>query len=249
VLIGTTFRELGDRERFAVETWLKTPGIEVLFLGESTRDGFLQIVTPRRRLHYLDVPKRGDRVPRFDKMVEYAAIIAIQHDQALTCIMNADIYIQPEQIPFIEDYLIPRAKPFLAVGQRIEADGTYLPPCGCDYFIMPTTYAWEIKIPPFAIGRCTFDNWMMYNALQTGVPLIDLTRVFDVYHQKHPESAASRLGQDAQENLRLCRQSYPDWNPRKGWVSEATERPTKEEVYGLSRIRSSDSVSHLPASG
>jgi len=242
VLIGTTFRELGERERFAIETWLTCPGVDIQLLGHSTRKARRQIDSPHYRIRYASVLTTESGVPRFDSMVNTVSKWAMILGHDLACIMNADIYLDPQQFTHVEEYLLSRDDWFLAVGQRIEWDGSHLPPCGTDYYIFRASYGRDLKIPPFAFGRCTYDNWMMYNALKTGVPLIDLTGVFDVYHQKHPESASSRLGQDAQENLRLCRQSYPDWTPWKGWVNQATERPTKEEVYGLSRVCGSHSL-------
>ena len=52
-----------------------------------------------------------------------------------------------------------------------------------DYFIFPRHLFGDI--PPFAIGRAGWDNWMIYHAIQQSWQVIDLTPSHRVIHQKH----------------------------------------------------------------
>ena len=52
-----------------------------------------------------------------------------------------------------------------------------------DYFVFPRDLFREI--PPFAIGRPRWDNWMLYRARSLRVPLIDATQVMMAVHQNH----------------------------------------------------------------
>src|SRR5262249_11675516 len=124
--------------------------------------------------------------------------------QRLLCYVNADIIL-------LDDFLeamarIPYAR-FLAVGQRwnialerpwdfavpgwqgnlrrrVAAHGALHPPVGSDFFVFPHGCGLE-KLPPFAVGRQGWDNWMIYRARQLQVPVIDATPAATVIHQNH----------------------------------------------------------------
>ena len=53
-----------------------------------------------------------------------------------------------------------------------------------DYIIFPCTY--NISLPPFAVGRIAWDNWVIGETLRQSIPLIDLTNTLTVLHQNHP---------------------------------------------------------------
>ncbi|MCK4268366.1 MAG: hypothetical protein KAX16_06005, partial [Actinomycetia bacterium] len=41
------------------------------------------------------------------------------------------------------------------------------------------------KLPPFAVGRPAWDNWVIYHARSLGVPVIDATKIVTPVHQNH----------------------------------------------------------------
>ena len=53
---------------------------------------------------------------------------------------------------------------------------------GSDYFVFPRGSCFSL-MPPFAVGRCGWDNWSMSHAVSLGIPLVDLSRYALVYHQ------------------------------------------------------------------
>src|SRR6185369_4782589 len=48
-------------------------------------------------------------------------------------------------------------------------------------------------LPPFAVGRLTWDNWLLYEAKRREIPLIDASRVVLAIHQNHNYSYDKRL--------------------------------------------------------
>lgn len=57
---------------------------------------------------------------------------------------------------------------------------------GSDYFAFPRHL--YIEMPPFAIGRAGWDNWMMYEANRRNWQAVDCTAEIDIVHQNHDYS-------------------------------------------------------------
>jgi hypothetical protein len=57
------------------------------------------------------------------------------------------------------------------------------PSTGIDYFAFPRKLRWSL--PPFAVGRPGWDNWLICRARELGVPVIDATQAVMVVHQNH----------------------------------------------------------------
>ena len=71
------------------------------------------------------------------------------------------------------------------------------------------------NIPPFAVGRGNWDNWMIHSAKQTKVPVVNLSKMVTAIHQIHDYSHASLnrwgcyvSGTEAKENRRLAEGSH-----------------------------------------
>lgn len=80
--------------------------------------------------------------------------------------------------------------------------------CTVDYFIFPKGF-WG-KIPPFALGRNLWDNWLLSKASALGVPFIDASESVTIVHQNHDYSHArfdivEGKGPEIEHNKRLCR--------------------------------------------
>jgi hypothetical protein len=77
-----------------------------------------------------------------------------------------------------------------------------------DYFVFARKYAEDL--PPFAIGRTAWDNWLVWHALDLGIPVLDLSERVMVVHQNHDYSHHKAgtegvwKGEEARENLRLA---------------------------------------------
>jgi len=79
---------------------------------------------------------------------------------------------------------------------------------GIDYFV----YSKKLfsDIPPLALGRTIWDNWLIYHACSSKIPVIDATKVVTAIHQSHNynhciggEYSAWR-GKEAKQNLLLA---------------------------------------------
>ncbi len=93
--------------------------------------------------------------------------------------------------------------------QLVKSSGVLHQVQGIDYFAFRRG-AWG-EIPPFAVGRSRYDNWLVWSALQRGVPVIDATAATTAVHLNHDHahitSDVERLRNDELVRLsggRLC---------------------------------------------
>lgn len=89
---------------------------------------------------------------------------------------------------------------------QCEWDGD-LHPCGAiDWFAFtPGLYT---SIPPFAIGRSAWDNWLVIDALRQGVPVIDASKVTMTIHQNKRTFLRRSISEEREEQRRRNRAYY-----------------------------------------
>lgn len=125
------------------------------------------------------------------------------HD--VLCYVNADIILMQDFARAVERVTSAKRR-FLMVGHRWNVDVTepldYSAPdweaklrahvrengelythWGIDYFVFPRGLFGPI--PPFAIGRSAWDNWLLYRARRRWTPVVDATQVMTAVHQNH----------------------------------------------------------------
>jgi hypothetical protein len=86
------------------------------------------------------------------------------------------------------------------------AAGKLHSPGAIDWFVYPRGQYKDM--PPFAIGRTSYDNWLLWHTVDSGVPLIDATAFVTLIHQNHDYSHATVDvwdGEEARENRRWIR--------------------------------------------
>lgn len=66
------------------------------------------------------------------------------------------------------------------------ARGKLHSPGAIDWFVYPPGQYDDM--PPFAIGRTAYDNWLLWKTIAMGVPLIDATAFATLIHQNHDYS-------------------------------------------------------------
>jgi len=142
--------------------------------------------------------------------------------------LNADIILLPDCLRVVDE-IFELKKEFLLVGRRWEMDITReidfankwladieeklskfegrFSETAMDYFIFPRHLFTDI--PSFAIGRAGWDNWMIYHAVQQPWPVIDITPVHKVIHQRHdyrhlPEGEAHFDLEESYQNVSLA---------------------------------------------
>lgn len=145
----------------------------------------------------------------------------------LLCYINADIILMPDFMRVALE-VARKHQRFLMVGQRWDLDitepidlsngwetallgknGKMHGPTGTDYFLFRKGTLGTI--PPFALGRPVWDNWMLWNASNLGLDIVDVTKRVIVIHQNHDYSHLrvdtiehGWAGLETDENLRLA---------------------------------------------
>ncbi|MDO8836191.1 MAG: hypothetical protein Q7V01_11380 [Vicinamibacterales bacterium] len=141
--------------------------------------------------------------------------------------ITADIVAQPNLAQVAEAcHALMGGKPYLAVAGRVdllrpvesidsscdwfeqlrEATKLHGRPHGfsaIDLWIYPKT--WAIDPPPFPIGRGGTDNWVVYKARTSRVPVVDVTADLLLIHQWHdkPARKSPRFREEFYECVRL----------------------------------------------
>jgi hypothetical protein len=190
---------IGVIQRNAIQSWCQQAGCQVILLGDDSGVGdvaaeFGATWIPRLRVNEYGTPLLNSA---FDE-----ARKAARH--GLLCYVNADILLLGN---FLEAASRVRFGNFLMLGQRwdldlkhaidfadagwqrgvrdlVAAHGVLHPPMGSDYFAFPRDGGLA-SLPPFAVGRPAWDNWMIYRARRHGIPVVDATQAVMIVHQNH----------------------------------------------------------------
>lgn len=73
---------------------------------------------------------------------------------------------------------------------------------GMDWFLFPKKL--NLKMPPFAVGRPGWDNWLLFELKRKKIPIIEATPSITVIHQNHPSKYRAR-DREAKENIKLAK--------------------------------------------
>ena len=213
-------------QRNAIHSWkLLHPDAEVILFGDE--EGAAEVARELGARHEPEVDRNSLGTPLLSSLFDRAARLA-RHDRL--CFLNADILLT-------EDFLAASTRlaqiheRSLMVGRRCDVDitqpwdfskpdwrqrlhsmarerGRLRPPQWIDYFVFPRDLLYQ-KVPPFVIGRTSYDNWLLWKVRSMGVPVVDATQVVLAIHQNHDYSfhpgGQSGLWQDveAQQNRAL----------------------------------------------
>jgi hypothetical protein len=191
--------EFDDLQRRAVASWrAAVPGCEVITAGNMSpglADKVTWIQTNRSGTARVDgIFNAGNSLAGYD----------------LLCEISSDIVLDGTFLPALEA-IADIERPFV-VGQRHDqaADGTLTlhPPSAADYFIFRRGTLGDI--PPFAVGRNVYDQWLIWAALERwSLQVIDATEAITAVHINHsyPEYGSRELmvqSDERQENIRLA---------------------------------------------
>ena len=240
-------------QRNALASWRALGSeVEVLVMGDDP--GVAETAREFGATHVGDPATNEYDTPLLDWAFAQAAL---RGSGERLCYVNADIIL-------LEDFLaatlrLPR-EAHLAIGQRWDCDirapidfateGRSLAPWarhsgkldlgrGSDYFVYPK--GTDFGLPPFAVGRPGWDNWIIGRTLDLGLPLIDLTPSVTVIHQNHDYGhVANRLGSDWEGPEARRNRTLGGWLDRYLHTpSNATHLLTRD---GLRRARSAKHV-------
>jgi hypothetical protein len=190
-------------QRNAIQSWLHLDAdVDVILIGEE--EGLAATAAEFKLQHLANVARNQQGTPLVSSIFD----LARQASQSpLLAYLNADILVLPD-FATIAHQVAAQANHFLVVGRRwdlqvdheldfgpgweqrlrrdLQDGGRLHAPAGSDFFIFPRHLFTEM--PPFAIGRAGWDNWMIYHACQQSWPVIDATPSLKIIHQDHDYS-------------------------------------------------------------
>ena len=190
---------IGVIQRNAIASWTRLVGNpEVILFGDE--EGIEEAARELGVRHVPDINRNEWGTPLLDNVFAQAQALA-SHD--LLCYANADMILLDDLVEALS-LVASRRKQFLLTGQRRNVDittplsfangwqrsvrelaerGKLYGPYAMDYFAFRRGM-WP-AIPPFAVGRACWDNWMVFSAKHRGDPVIDATRAVLAVHQNH----------------------------------------------------------------
>jgi hypothetical protein len=210
-------------QRNALLSWRQLPDVEILLLGEEQGLAPMADELGARQLPL--VARNAGGTPLISSMCDLARG---NSSSAFLCIINADMILLQDFVEAARQ-AAKLADEFVLLSQRWDMDikqplefsagweqrlkvsvqraGRLHRPAGSDYFLFPRLCFPEV--PPFAIGRGGWDNWMIYNARSRGWRVIDATPSVTVVHQAHgyahlPGGKPHYTAPETDENIRLA---------------------------------------------
>lgn len=197
---------VGDIQANAMRSWAALrPRCEIIILGDEA--GSSEIAQEIGATHVPAIPRNRWGTPLLDGLLETSKR---ETRQEYLCYINADIIVTDEFPDHARAIMAWRRK-FLMVGRRTTIDlkgqldmrspwaesvrkeartnGRLDSSHAIDFFFSHRDCF--VNVPPFAIGRFAWDNWLIYSAASRGIPVVDITKSTTVIHQAHDYSHAA----------------------------------------------------------
>ena len=216
---------IGTIQRNAISSWVRLhPQCQVILFGDEA--GIAGAAEEFGLRHVPQVARNNYGTPLLSDVFEKAAGLAT-HD--LLCYVNCDIILMSDFMRAVNN-LAERKERFLMVGQcrnldvtepivfdapewerrlqeSVSQSGKWRGPWAIDYFAF-TRGLYE-RIPPFALGRAHFDNWLVWRGRDLRAAVADATSAVMAVHQNHDYAHVSGgmdwsyRGEEAKRNLDL----------------------------------------------
>jgi hypothetical protein len=193
---------IGIIQRNAINSWkVAHPDAEVILFGDE--EGAAEAARDLGARHEPDVERNLHGTPLLSSLFGCADRLA-RHDRL--CFLNADILLTDDfllssnrlnqirdrclmvgrrcdvNITEPYDFFLPNWS--LRVRSIARASGKLRPAQWIDYFAFPRGLLRD-QVPPFAVGRPGYDNWLLWKVRSMGVPVVDATQVILAIHQNH----------------------------------------------------------------
>jgi hypothetical protein len=204
---------IGEIQRRALSSWSALDdGVQVLLIGDEA--GTAEAAREAGAEHLPDLARTEHGTPRLDSAFA-AADAAARHP--LRCFVNADVVLF-DDLPAATARVAEQTDRFLMVGQTVDVDeagsragalahGRRRGAAALDYFVF--TAGLYADVPPFAVGRACFDNWLVWRARQDAI-VVDATADVVAAHQRHDYAHVdggkqeAYYGEEAARNLELA---------------------------------------------
>lgn len=242
---------IGMIQQNAVRSWMRLcPPCELILMGND--DGTADVAAELGLRHVPQVVCNAYGTPLLDSVLQEAEKASTH---PYLCYINADIILMSDFLVAIQQ-VISKERNFLMVGRRwdldvkeplifdndretklrsqVKKEGRLHGHSGMDYFVYPRNF-WG-NVPPFAIGRRAWDNWLIHRARHLRASVIDLTEMVMVVHQNHafsPSKAKSIRGlghPEIRRNMELA-----DGRGYAGSLSAATHKLTHSGLASKKR--------------
>ncbi len=215
---------IGLIQQNAIESWLALgPKVQILLMGDD--EGCEQVAREYGVTHVPQVERNSAGTPLISSLFQLAEENGLGRRMAY---INCDVILMNDFLQAIECLTFER---FVLIGQRWDVDlheplatndsgweermrlytqkhGELHTKSGMDYFVYPTGLFSDM--PPFAVGRPAWDNWLIYSAQRKGAMVVDCTDVITAIHQNHEYSHHPQgmlgiwNGEEAKCNLALA---------------------------------------------
>lgn len=216
---------IGMIQRNAITSWSHlSPGPEIILFGDE--EGTAQIAQELGLRHVPKVLRNKQGTPLLNDIFGQAQSGA-RHD--ILCYVNADIVLLGDFTKAVQQ-VAGRWGQFLMAGQRTDLDvgtpinfslsdwdarmralafenGVLREQHAIDYFVFRKGL---FNVPPFALGRFYWDNWLLWRARSLKAPVVDASTVVLAVHQNHDfghhpgGQVGIRRGEEALANHKLA---------------------------------------------
>ena len=236
----------------AIRSWVELGDqVRVVLMGDE--DGTAEAARELGAAHLPRIERNEYGTPLLNNLFD----LAERHESSRYFnYINADIILLSDFCEALRE-VTRRKNRFLMVGQRTDFDqhgpidfssgwetrlrdeaaahGSLHRPTGIDYFVYRRGMWGNLPgaLPPFAVGRFSWDNWMIYRARQLQLPVIDATQRVLCIHQNHDYSHAAgglkgaQHGPEARLNLALAggdRHLYTIWDSTHVLTADGIEQ-------------------------
>lgn len=176
--------------------------------------------------HVPDVEVNEYGTPLENSVMRLAEEIA---ENELMCTVASDVIFLNDLLPAV-DLIAKSMNQFAMVSQRwnlnvpqpinfdsswekslesqLATNGRLYVHSGMDYLVYPKGIFGEV--PPFAVGRRAYDNWILFTLRSKGINVVDASKVVKIIHQDHDYShhpdgqMGIMYGIEAQRNVELA---------------------------------------------
>ena len=243
---------IGVIQRNAIRSWtLMTPKPEVILFG--TEPGTAQVAADFGLMHVANVQCNQWGTPLVSDLFAQAERLS---RRPVLCYVNSDIILLTDFEEALQQIAASTEK-FLMVGRRTDLDvrdaidfqndwagqlrtragreGKLQIARSIDYFAF--SRGLYPAMPPLAIGRFWWDNWLLWKARSLGAAVVDATEQVLVAHQNHdyshtnygPSKEEMMASEECMLNARLTCASPADYDDGFFWryaytIDDATHR-------------------------
>jgi hypothetical protein len=236
--------EFDQIQRNAIRSWAALrPACQIILTGDD--EGTHELAREVGALHLPAVERNEFGTPLLHSI--FAAAEARSMAPHL-CYINADIVLMSDFLPAVHEahawnprsLIVGRRRDMhlgkpLPLGevdwekqlrQRMQREARLHEITGLDFFVFPRGLWGEL--PPFAIGRGLWDEWLIYRARALGVPVIEATERITALHQNHSYSHHPEGEQGVWEGVEKQRNWSLGGGLRHAYtLRDATHRLTK----------------------